>query len=115
MGLLAVLEALVELLEVGVPLHGAGKGGEEGGFKRGELDRVQFGPAGDLLTTAGDIAKFMLVHLNNGAYGDGADVTFTTWACPLPAVYDSTLKAPRCAAAGVAAALAVIANRTSTF
>jgi len=46
------------------------KGGEEGGFKRGELDRVHLGPAGDLITTASDIAKFMLVHLNKGVYGD---------------------------------------------
>lgn len=46
------------------------KGGEEGGFKRGELDRVQAGPAGDLITTASDMAKFMLVHLSNGVYGD---------------------------------------------
>ncbi len=46
------------------------KGGEEGGFKRGELDRVQGAPAGDLITTAADMAKFMLVHLNKGVYGD---------------------------------------------
>jgi CubicO group peptidase (beta-lactamase class C family) len=46
------------------------KGGEEGGFKRAELDRVQFAPAGDLITTATDLAKFMLVHLNKGVYGD---------------------------------------------
>lgn len=46
------------------------KGGEEGGFKRVELDRMKIGPAGDLITTAGDIAKFMIVHMNNGVYGD---------------------------------------------
>ena len=46
------------------------KGGPEGGFKRGELDHMQIGPAGDMITTAGDIAKFMLVHMNKGVYGD---------------------------------------------
>jgi CubicO group peptidase (beta-lactamase class C family) len=46
------------------------KGGKEEGFTRAELDRVRGGPAGDLITTAGDIAKFMLVHMNNGIYGD---------------------------------------------
>jgi CubicO group peptidase (beta-lactamase class C family) len=46
------------------------KGGEEAGFRRAELDRVQFGPAGDLITTANDIAKFMAVHLNKGTYGE---------------------------------------------
>jgi CubicO group peptidase (beta-lactamase class C family) len=46
------------------------QGGEEDGFVRAELDRVQFGPAGDLITTAGDIGKFMLAHLNKGTYGD---------------------------------------------
>jgi CubicO group peptidase (beta-lactamase class C family) len=46
------------------------KGGPENGFKRGELDRMQIGPAGDLITTADDIAKFMLVHMNQGVYGD---------------------------------------------
>jgi hypothetical protein len=46
------------------------KGGDEGGFKRVELDRMKIGPAGDLITTAGDIAKFMLVHMNKGVYGD---------------------------------------------
>lgn len=45
-------------------------GGSEGGFTRGELDRVQASPAGDLITTAGDMAKFMLVHLSKGVYGD---------------------------------------------
>lgn len=44
--------------------------GSEGGFTRRELDRVRLGPAGDLITTAGDIAKFMILHLNNGTYGD---------------------------------------------
>ena len=43
------------------------KGGNEGGFKRTELDRLRFGPAGDLITTAGDMAPFMLAHLNRGA------------------------------------------------
>ena len=43
------------------------KGGNEGGFTRSELDRVRFGPAGDLITTAGDMASFMLAHLNRGA------------------------------------------------
>lgn len=46
------------------------KGGNEGGFTRGELDRVRFGPAGDLLTTAGDMAQFMLAHLGKGTLGD---------------------------------------------
>jgi hypothetical protein len=31
---------------------------------------MRVGPAGDLITTAGDIAKFMLVHMNQGVYGD---------------------------------------------
>jgi CubicO group peptidase (beta-lactamase class C family) len=53
--------------DIAVPYHA---GGDEGGFKRGELDRLQGGPAGDLITTAADIAKFMLVHLNKGVYGD---------------------------------------------
>ncbi|MCE9523683.1 MAG: beta-lactamase family protein [Alphaproteobacteria bacterium] len=43
------------------------KGGNEGGFARSELDRVRLGPAGDLLTTAGDMAPFMLAQLNRGA------------------------------------------------
>ncbi len=46
------------------------KGGKEDGFTRAELDRIRGGPAGDLITTAGDIAKFMLVQMNNGVYGD---------------------------------------------
>ncbi len=46
------------------------KGGKEGGFARAELDRIRGGPAGDLITTAGDMAKFMLAHMNNGVYGD---------------------------------------------
>lgn len=46
------------------------QGGPEGGFTRGELDRMRAAPAGDLITTAGDVAKFMLVHLNGGVYGD---------------------------------------------
>ena len=53
--------------DIAVPYY---KGGEEGGFTRGELDRVQASPAGDLITTAADMAKFMLVHLNKGVYGD---------------------------------------------
>lgn len=47
-----------------------GIGGKEGGYTRRELDRVRLGPAGDLITTASDIAKFMILHLNNGTYGD---------------------------------------------
>ena len=43
------------------------KGGPEGGFTRSELDRVRFGPAGDLITTASDMSGFMLAHLNRGA------------------------------------------------
>ena len=43
------------------------KGGSEGGFTRSELDRMRFGPAGDLITTASDMAPFMLAHLNRGA------------------------------------------------
>jgi len=46
------------------------KGGDENGFKRAELDRMRIGPAGDLITTADDMAKFMLVHMNHGVYGD---------------------------------------------
>lgn len=46
------------------------KGGPESGFRRGELDRMRIGPAGDLITTADDMAKFMLVHMNGGVYGD---------------------------------------------
>jgi CubicO group peptidase (beta-lactamase class C family) len=46
------------------------RGGDEAGFRRGELDRIQPGPAADLITTASDMAKFMLVHLNKGIYGD---------------------------------------------
>ncbi len=53
--------------DIAVPYY---KGGEEGGFTRGELDRVQASPAGDLITTAADMAKFMLMHLNKGVYGD---------------------------------------------
>jgi CubicO group peptidase (beta-lactamase class C family) len=53
--------------EIAVPYF---KGGDEGGFKRVELDRMRIGPAGDLITTADDIAKFMLVHMNQGVYGD---------------------------------------------
>jgi CubicO group peptidase (beta-lactamase class C family) len=53
--------------EIAVPYF---KGGDEGGFKRAELDRMRIGPAGDLITTADDIAKFMLVHMNQGVYGD---------------------------------------------
>ncbi len=49
--------------EIAVPYF---KGGDEGGFTRAELDRVRFGPAGDLITTAGDMAPFMLAHLNHG-------------------------------------------------
>lgn len=43
------------------------RGGTENGFVRSELDRMRFGPAGDLITTAGDMAPFMLAHLNRGA------------------------------------------------
>jgi CubicO group peptidase (beta-lactamase class C family) len=43
------------------------KGGNESGFMRSELDRMRFGPAGDLITTAADMAPFMLAHLNRGA------------------------------------------------
>ncbi len=53
--------------DIAVPYY---KGGDEGGFTRAELDRVQASPAGDLITTAADMAKFMLVHLNKGVYGD---------------------------------------------
>lgn len=45
------------------------KGGDENGFKRAELDRMRIGPAGDLITTADDMAKFMLVHMNRGVFG----------------------------------------------
>jgi len=46
------------------------KGGNEGGFTRGELDRIRFGPAGDMITTAADIGQFMLAHLNKGTLGE---------------------------------------------
>lgn len=45
--------------------------GDEGGYRRGQLDQVRVGPAGDLITTAADMARFMLVQLNKGAYGEG--------------------------------------------
>jgi CubicO group peptidase (beta-lactamase class C family) len=47
------------------------KGGSEGGFRRIDLDNVKLGPAGDLITTAADMSRFMLVHLEKGVYGDG--------------------------------------------
>ncbi|MEQ1754226.1 MAG: serine hydrolase domain-containing protein [Micropepsaceae bacterium] len=47
------------------------KGGDEGGYRRSELDSPRVGPAGDLITTSTDMAQFMLAHLNNGIYGDG--------------------------------------------
>ncbi len=53
--------------DIAVPYN---HGGDEGGFTRTELDRVQAAPAGDFITTAADMAKFMLVHLNKGTYGD---------------------------------------------
>lgn len=53
--------------DIAVPYY---RGGTEGGFRRIELDRMQASPAGDLVTTAADIAKFMTVHLNKGVYGD---------------------------------------------
>ena len=53
---------------IAVPYY---KGGSEGGFRRVDLDNVKLGPAGDLITTASDMSRFMLVHLNSGVYGDG--------------------------------------------
>ena len=50
------------------------KGGSEGGYRRAELDAMRVGPAGDLLTTSGDMAQFMRAHLNKGAYGEGAQL-----------------------------------------
>lgn len=35
-------------------------------FSKLELDRLQVGPAGDLITTAPDLAKFMIAHLRRG-------------------------------------------------
>lgn len=49
-------------------------GGKERGFRRGQLDQVRVGPAGDLITTAADMSKFMLMHLNQGATADGQPV-----------------------------------------
>lgn len=57
--------------EIAVPYF---KGGSEGGYRRSDLDASRVGPAGDLLTTSGDIANFMLAHLNKGAYADGAQL-----------------------------------------
>ena len=48
--------------------------GSEGGFRRGQLDQVRVGPAGDLITTAADMSKFMLMHLNKGATADGQQI-----------------------------------------
>ena len=36
------------------------------GFSKIELDRLQIGPAGDLITTAPDLAKFMIAQLRRG-------------------------------------------------
>lgn len=47
------------------------RNGDEGGFRRGQLDQMRVGPAGDLITTAADMARFMQVQLNKGAYGEG--------------------------------------------
>ena len=52
--------------------------GDEGGFRRGQLDQVRVGPAVDLITTAADMAKFMLVQLNKGAYGEGQQLLAET-------------------------------------
>ncbi|MEQ1865266.1 MAG: serine hydrolase domain-containing protein, partial [Micropepsaceae bacterium] len=59
------------------------KGGKENGFARSELDRMRFGPAGDLITTAADMAPFMLAHLNRGAIDgpiEGAQLMSTATA-----------------------------------
>jgi CubicO group peptidase (beta-lactamase class C family) len=59
------------------------KGGDEGGFTRTELDRLRFGPAGDLITTASDMASFMLAHLHRGAIDgpiQGAQIMSTATA-----------------------------------
>jgi CubicO group peptidase (beta-lactamase class C family) len=45
-------------------------------FSKIELDRLQIGPAGDLITTAPDLAKFMIAHLRRGGgllTGESAD------------------------------------------
>ena len=52
--------------------------GEEGGFRRGQLDQVRVGPAGDLITTAADMSKFMLMQLNRGATPEGQQVLSET-------------------------------------
>lgn len=45
---------------------------EKGVFEPQEFEYVHdFGPAGALSSTAADMAKFMIAHLNEGAYGDG--------------------------------------------
>ena len=41
------------------------------GFRPGEYDVSRIAPAGDLVTTAGDMAKFMLAHLDQGTSGEG--------------------------------------------
>lgn len=41
------------------------------GFRPGEYDVSRIAPAGDLVTTAGDMAKFMRAHLDQGASGEG--------------------------------------------
>jgi hypothetical protein len=52
--------------------------GEEGGFRRGQLDQVRVGPAGDLITTAADMSKFMLMQLNRGATPEGQQILSET-------------------------------------
>ena len=44
---------------------------ENGAFKPHEFELISnFGPAGSLTSTAADMAKFMIAHLNGGAMGD---------------------------------------------
>lgn len=44
---------------------------EKGNFKAGEFEYIkQFGPAGNLSSTATDMAKFMLAHLQDGRLGE---------------------------------------------
>ena len=44
---------------------------EQGAFKAGEFENIHpFGPAGSLTSSATDMAKFMLAHLQNGKLGD---------------------------------------------
>lgn len=49
------------------------RSGGDHGFRRGAYDVLRVGPAGDLVTTAGDMGRFMLAHLG-AATTDGTPV-----------------------------------------